>query len=231
MHYLKDVFEGVKSEHAHNKFVRYSKGTFVGPLIKIKFSKTNIKISASFHLVDELLNIVADYLGHKKLHIKGSVVWNHDLGDKLMSVGIKYSKVTKSRGIFKYVLDNEVDLKDFVEKFNDYNLLLSVKDSDVSYVTKSSFPKPNKEFSHDFCKVTLPISLKDKIIEEFIFDFKDEDIKEIYISHEIIIDDIDVPKVENFDEARRKAIRKGTIERVVSINGSEKKVNKIKLEV
>jgi hypothetical protein len=234
MHYLKDVFEGVKSQHAHNKFIRYSKGEFVGALLKIKLTKNNVKVYGSFHLVDELLRIIADYLGNKIVHIKGSVVWNEDLSEKLASVGIKYSKVTKSRGIYKYILDNDVEIKDFVDKFNDYNLLLSFKLDNISYVTKSSFPKPNKEFSNDFCKVTLPIELKDKILDEFAFDLSDkerEKLKEVEISHKILIDDIDVPEAKNFEEARRKAIRKGTIERHIKINGSEEKSNKIKLEV
>lgn len=39
MHYIKDVFKKQETEHAHNKFIRYSKGNFVGPIINIKVSK------------------------------------------------------------------------------------------------------------------------------------------------------------------------------------------------
>ena len=76
MHYMKDVFEGKVSEHAHNKFVRYSKGNFVGPLVNIKISKANVKVSASFHFVDELLMMVAKVLGDKVVHVEGTLVWN-----------------------------------------------------------------------------------------------------------------------------------------------------------
>ena len=109
MHYIKDLFEGKKTEHAHNKFVRYSKGNFVGALIQIKFQRRGIRFNSSFHLVDELLELAKEVLGNDLVHIKGSVIWNKDLSDKFNQLGIKYLKVLKSRGIFKYTLENIKD--------------------------------------------------------------------------------------------------------------------------
>lgn len=234
MHYIKDIFEKNVTEHAHEKFIRYSKGEFVGPLLNIKFQKAGIKIKASFHFLDELLNLIADYYPKKIVHITGSLVWNEDLSQKLLNLGVKYSKVSKSRGIFKYVLDNEVNLKDFMTSMGTYNLLATIKEDEFSIVTKSAFPKPNKGFTNDFCKVLLPVSLKEIIVSNFLFDIKNkiDSIKEIDIEHKIIINKINIPNVDNFDEARRLATREGTLIREVSINKSEEKeITKININV
>lgn len=220
MHFIKDIFENNKTEHAHDKFIRYSKGDFVGPLMKIRISKANIKIGASYHYADELLILLSQYLGHKIVHIKGSLVWNQDLSGDLAKLGIKYSKVSKARGIFKYELENDVDIVDFVESMIKYNILATIKGEDYSYVTKSSFPKPNKEFGPDFVKVTLPGSFAKKVLDEFAFDVKGKVKKAIEIRHKIVIEDIILPKdTSDFDRARRLATRKGKLTRTTDIDG------------
>ncbi len=232
MHYIKDIFEKKETQHAHNKFIRYSKGNFVGPLMKIKFSKQEVKIGASYHFNDELLKIVANYLGDKIVHIKGLLIWNLDLSVGLERLGIKYSKVSKSRGIFKYTLDNEVCLKKFVDEMGNYNLLITIKTENAPITTKSALPKPNKEFGADFCKVKLPGEFKDEILKEFVFDLKTkEKIKSIEIKHKIEINDIRLPKIEDFEKARRLAKRIGIIKRFVSVNGSEFKESSIEYEI
>lgn len=221
MHFIKDLFEKNLTDHLHNKFIRYSKGNFVGPLLKIKITKNDVKIYASFHYTDELLILVANILGNNPTHIKGSLVWNQDLSQDLAKLGIMYSKVSKMRGIFKYELENDVPLKDFVETMGNYHVLVNVKTDTLSYVTKSSFPKPNKEFGADFCKVTFPLTMVSEVLKEFAFDAP-KDLKQIEISHEIEIKDIELPSdVSDFDRARREAKRVGTIKRKIIVDGNE----------
>ena len=221
MHFIKDLFEKNQTEHLHNKFIRYSKGNFVGPLLKIKFTKNDVKIYASFHFTDELLSMCADILGNDPVHVKGSLVWNQDLAPQLAELGIMYSKVSKSRGIFKYTLENDVPLQDFVKSMGGYHVLLTIKEEGLSYVTKSSLPKPNKEFGADFCKVTLPQSHAKKVMEEFAFDVKCT-AKQIEIEHKIEVTDIELPEnITDFDKARREAKRVGTIVRKVIVDGEE----------
>ena len=221
MHFVKDLFEGNDTEHLHNKFIRYSKGNFVGPIMKVRISNASVKVSASFHYVDELLEIVADVIGKKVVHISGLLIWNRDLSSELAKLGIMYSKVSKARGIFKYKLENDVDIKDFVKTMNSYHVLINIREEGVSYVTKSSFPKPNKEFAADFCKVTLPPNIAKKIFSEFAFDISGEP-KHVEISHGIEVTGIELPKdTSDFDTARRLAKRIGTIKRKVCVNGEE----------
>lgn len=223
MHYIKDIFEKKVTPHSHDKFVRYSKGDFIGPLLKIKVSKTEVKLSTSFHFIDELLILLSEVLNDNMVHVKGSLIWNQDLSPDMAKLGIKYSKVTKSRGIFKYQLENDVPFKQFVETMNNYNVLVSLKTDEVSLTTKSSFPKPNKEFTADFCKAVFPLKMLDRILEEFAFDVKDKKkVKDVNISHRIKVEDIILPSdAPDFETARREAKRVGKLDRVISVNGGE----------
>lgn len=228
MHFVKDLFTDNETEHLHNKFIRYSRGNFIGPLLKVKIAKANIKVYASFHYVDELLEFIAEYLGDKEVNVKGVLLWNKDLGPDLSSIGVDYVKLSKARGIFKYTLDTNVALNKFVAKLNQYNLLVNIKEDNLSYATKSSFPKPNKEFKADFCKLTLPIELKDKLLGEFCFDVENTDkVKTIEIENQIVVDDIKLPEGESdFNIARRMAKRVGNLSRTVVVDGVETKTEK-----
>lgn len=227
MHYMKDIFTDNPTQHAHDKFVRYSKGEFVGPLLDIKISKSQVKLAASFHFVDEILVLASRVLGNESVYVKGSVVWNEDLTEKLASFGIMYSKVTKSRGIFKYQIENEVKFKDFIDCMRNYNILLTLKHEKVSVSTKNSFPKPNKEFTSDFCKASFPPNMLKEILEEFAFDIDKKTPKHIKIVHKINVNDIILPEdAENFEIARREAKRVGKIERKIAVDGEETVTNK-----
>jgi hypothetical protein len=231
MHYVKDLFEKRQTEHAHNKFVRYSKGKFTGPLISISIQKNNIKFNGSFHISNEILMLLGEYFGNKEIEIKGTLSWNKDLSPDLANIGIMYLKVTKSRGIFNYILENKVKLKEFVDTLVKYNLLVSFKEDDIKLTTKNKFPKPNKEISNDFVKAILPISLKDRVLDEFAFDCKKCKAKKIEIAHDIIIEDIHLPQVEDFEVARKQATREGTLIRRISLDGAEPVETKIHFNI
>lgn len=230
MHYIKDLFEGKETEHAHEKFIRYSKGNFTGPLINIKISKSSIKLNSSFHLVDEILTLMADHHGNEEIEIKGTLSWNKDLAPDLAKIGIKYLKVVKARGIFNYTLLNTVKFKEFVDNLGDYYILINFKTDESKLSTKPKLPKPNKEITADFCKTIFPGSMAKRILGEFAFDVP-KTAKDIKIRHEIVIEDIDLPQVSSFDEARRLAKRIGKLKRYISIDGGEEKLTEIKIKV
>ncbi len=232
MHYIKDIFEGKETEHAHKKFIRYSKGNFTGPIITLKVMKKGIKVHSSFHIIDELLHLMAGHLKDREIMVKGTLSWNKDLSPDLEKSGIKYMKVTKSRGIFKYILNNNIILSNFLENLGDYNILLSFKEEDISLSTKNTFPKPNKEISKDFCKSLFPQNLAKKVLSDFAFDIKDlKGVKEIQIEHDIIINDIHLPKGEPFEIARKLAKREGILKRTVTVNGGKPVITEKKFNV
>jgi hypothetical protein len=193
--------------------------------------KNSVKVNGSFHIASEILTLMAEYLGNREVEIKGNLSWNEDLSPKLANIGIKYLKVTKSRGIFNYVLQNVVKFKDFVENLGNYNLLVSFKEDDAKLTTKNKLPKPNKEIAKDFVKAVFPIEMKDRILDEFAFDVKDKNAKDILISHKIFVDNIELPKVETFDEARRLAVRSGKIVRKIAFDDGENVVSEKKYSI
>ena len=228
MHYIKQIFENKINEHTKSKFLRYSQGEFVGTLLKVEKNKNDLKVESSFHIIDELLNVISKEIGNKKVEVKGTLTYNEDLRDKLEENGIKYPKITKSRGIFNYKLDNEVELEKFIKNMKNYNLIISFKHKDIKFISKTKLPKPNKEISDKFCKAVLPISILNKIKKEFLFDIGKKEFKQIYISHKIRVDEIIFPKDKkmSFEEIRRKSKRKGEITREILFDKKEKIVSK-----
>ena len=67
--------------------------------------------------------------------------------------------------------------------------------------------------------------------KEFLFDVKSNSAKSVEIKHEINVEDIELPNIDDFDKARRLAKRVGTIHRFVSLDGSEFKETKINFKV
>ena len=218
MHHIKDLFLKNQSENAHKKFVRYSRGIFCGTLLRIRVSKTNIALNSSFHLCDEILDLIAKKIGMRKIEVKGTITKGCDLTNELEKLGVCVLKVSKNRGICTHLFSGEVCFEKFVSSVFMYKPLLNFETDEISYVTKSSYPKPNKEVKFDFCKVRLPLLMKKEIFENFLFDVK-KDFKEILLTHKIEIEDIEMPKNCDFENAREFAKRKGTLTRKVEIKG------------
>lgn len=233
MHYIKDIFEKKNTQHAHDKLIRYSRGVFTGPLLKVKFSKNEIKLNTSFHIVDEIYLMIANWIKNEKVEIEGLISWNKDLTDKFSKVGLKYLKVSKLRGIFKYTLKNEVEFLEFINIFSKFHLLVSFKTKDgISVTTKLAFPKPSKPIIANFCKISLPIEFKELILKEFLFDVNiPKNLKSVLISNKILIDDIILPPIEDFEIARRDAKKIGKIIREVEVNTDEKIISEVKFNI
>jgi hypothetical protein len=231
MHFIKEIFENKISSKLHNKFVRYSRGNFVGPLLNVKISKNKIKFKGSFHYVSEFLENLEKSLKEEELHIKGVIRKDENLTEKFESIDKTFIKSTKSNSLWIFKVDFYISLKELVDVFKNCDLFLNFKSNTVSLKTKTTFPKPNKEFGADFVVVEiLNQELRNKFLEDYLFDIKDlNKVKEINIKHSIIIEDIILPKnTRSFEVARKLALRKGKIIRGIGINkGSfnEKKIN------
>lgn len=219
-HFIKEVFKNKKiSTRAHEKFIRYSKGIYVGPLIKISKQKEKIKIKSSFHIVDELIHLAAKFSKEEDAQIKGTINHNEDLAEEFAKIGIKYIKVKKSRGIFKYEIDNILNLKTFEKNMLKYNPLINFSTSNVKLTTKKSFPKPSKDITSNFCYLELPLESADYVYKFFAFDIKETPKKTVDISHEFIIEEVIYPENKNLDfkQIRELSKRKGKVKRTVKI--------------
>ncbi len=229
MHYIKEIVQKQISQATHKKFTRYSRGDFIGPLLIAKITKKIFRISLSFHFLDEILKFTAKTLDEEIVEISGMVISQKDLSSEFSMLNLTYLKLTKATSLFKYKIEFKANLKNLLEAFQGANLLISIKSPSVTIKSKTVPVKPNKEIASNYVKlVTSDENLKDLILKEFLFDQTNiEKIKEINIKHEIKVTDIILPEDKSdFEEVRKKALRKGILKRIVETNKSGELVEK-----
>jgi hypothetical protein len=234
MHFIEEIFKKKVTGKTHDKFIRYSRGEFVGPLLNVKMTKNKLVFKGSFHYVFEFLEEIAQFTGGEEIHVKGLITKNEDLTGIFGAIHKKFVSSIKTNSLYKFKVEFDIDLKELLNKFNNCGLYLSFKTDWITIKTKTVPPKPNKEFGPDF--ITLNINdgeLRDKFLQNYLFDIKDfTKVKEISIKHKIKINDIILPKnTDDFEEVRKNALRKGEIIRSISINRGEFEDKKKDLEV
>ena len=245
---MKGVYSRPEEEipDVHRRFVKYSKGAFPGPSLKIKITKPKITIKASFDYDDALLAIALHCTSSKTIKVSGSIV----SGDNFSHILRKYDfpsdfSVVESKGQaknFKTELKEEMKiskdtLKNALQELTNisYVLLSFVsKESDVSYKCKAKLPTPNKKDPIDddpekrlgFATLTVPNTQENfKIIKEVLIPEQKIVIsnpKEITIENNYEILDLELPKNEKDSKLIRiKTIRKGKLKRMISIDSKE----------
>ncbi len=196
------IFKKKVDESVHESLIRFGKGTFEGrAVMKISFSKGNLKLNASYDLIKDLTKIVGDY--SDKVKINGKVI----------------------KGKKKEELDEEISGLE-LKKLCDENsfILLNLEFEGYSMKVGKTLPKPGKELKPNFCKCIFPVEVLDKITEL-------KDFKKLEISHTFKIDEIIVPEEhkEDFEQARLNAKRKGTLIRKIIMDKKESE-EKVKFE-
>ncbi|MCP4764576.1 MAG: hypothetical protein GY870_22565, partial [archaeon] len=150
MHFLKDLIshnnedDPVKSvPHVHRHFVRYSKGQFEGPAMKIKFAKTNINIYAGFEYEDLLYYIIAESMNDadisEEFSVTGNIISSRDISKVFEENGIPW-KMKKSTGKtknFKCPLKPAADAKLNKDKMK--SLIVTLNSSLTSTYTLLNF--------------------------------------------------------------------------------------------
>ncbi len=237
---LKDPANNHKNIHRH--FYRYSRGIFLGPVIKITRSKVKLTLKGSFEYEDLILEIVSRSISNPEdtFEITGVLISGGDISDTITSLGLDW-KLKRSAGkTQKYkadiidTIDNNI-LIESLEKFRkDSYYLLSFNVSPTCKVTtKKRIPQPSKKKVEDdviskriqFCSGIIANSEKNDniIIDSAMRDFKSElpeQWKTIIISNNYKITDIELPKdVIDSKKLRIMAIRKGIMFRSVTVDG------------
>jgi hypothetical protein len=230
----------------HRRFVKYSKGAFPGPSLKIKITKPKITIKASFDYDDALLSIAIQSVAAKSIQVSGSIISGEDFAPILKKNNFPPDfKVVESKGQaknFKVEIKEDVEiatesLKNALpELFNHCYVLLSFvsKESDVSYKCKAKPPTPNKKDPSDddpekrigFATLTFANKPENfKLIKEILIPEEQVSIsnaKEIIIENNYEIEDLDMPKNEKDSKLIRiKTKRKGKLKRMITIDGKE----------
>jgi len=224
MNTIKKIFEGKVDELVHNKFTRYGKGEYERFLIEIRKGK-DLKIKTSWDWSNDLFEYIANNV-KEEVDLTGKIVANRDFESEIPCEVSNYSKRGKLfTAEFKTNVSPEI-LKEMYEKFKLNFILLKVKSSKFKMSSGSSLPKPGGKIKENFCSATLPL----EFLDEFVWEVPD--FKVLKIRHQFNITEIIVPEEFKKDpaKARLESRRKGTIKRVIDVDGKEQ-VKEINFEV
>lgn len=218
MDHIKELMTGDQSQdHVHQKFVKYSKGAFSGPMLSIKKTGVNLKVNGSYDYADAVAGVI---LKNSPGTIKAS-------GNVYSRTEIKtpYStKAKKKLGVCITEIKAEADasaLKSLYEQSKDATFLIDIEAAGAKMKAKKKPPKPGSGSDDQFFAATIPGTMIDAVMKDILFDVQNKNFKEANISHAYQINEIVIPEEYKKDaaKARTMAKRKGTLKRRVEIDG------------
>jgi hypothetical protein len=218
MDYIKDLITGnANQEHVHAKFVKYSKGTFSGPIISVKKAGNTLKITGSYEYADTLAGVILK-ASSGKMTAAGNIFSKNEIRTDLAS------KTKKKLGVYTTEIKGEADAKDLLDLYNankEATFYLDLQSGKAKMKTKKKPPKPGSQKDEEFFTATLDAGMADAIANDICFDCGKKYCKEMKISHEFTINELAIPEQYKGDaaKARLNAKRKGTITRKTEVDG------------
>ncbi len=221
--FIKKIFEGNSDNLVHLQFQKFSRGVFKNrAMINAKNSKGRYSVSTTPEYANELVRAAAEVLGDKKTRVSGVVVSTKDLAGKL-----RFKEKKQFQGVKQYVMDEEMSGREIMKLCDDFPesfIALSFNAEGNELKIKAKAPKTGKPSAKgdetpkvDFCRLKTEDR---KIINAMIFE--SQDFKEANVSHDFIIEEIEIPPgIEDPGEMRRLAKRRGKVIRKINIDGKE----------
>ncbi len=223
---IKKIFSGISDDSIHGEFIKFSKGVFGNKyLLNAKRQKTGWTIKTSSEYVNTLVRNCLEKISGE-IGVTGVIVATFHVGEKAQ---FPIERVKQFMGIKQAVVNTTTTPGKILSLMDAYPrafFALSFSTPTATVKTKAKTPKSakpasggNKEVAADFC--TLKTSDAD-LIRDLFFDCPD--FKEISVNHTITITDIILPKdLSDPVQIREQAKRKGTITRLIKIDGKEMK--------
>ena len=236
MNYLREIFSGnYEKDYIHKRFIRYGRGNFLGPYLRIVKGKT-INVTASYGFENILAYCLIKYLSSLNedisADISGNIYSSEDITPELSFIDLNFDMKKKQR-INIYKLSRETlsseKIQKLLELFNDNDkikkasLLLSIDSTKGKLKTKKSIPKPQAGLDKEFSKLSIPRDAENTLLDELVFSKKIEKLPDsIEIQYYYTFTKLIVPEeyVGNFSLARIHAKRAGTISREIRADGS-----------
>lgn len=218
MHYLRQVVSGGVDEWVHDRFIRYGKGAFDGPVISAEKKGKAVKVSASWEYATSLLGLFSSLEGG--IQVKGMVFAKRNLSGELKDF-LKISKEKKGK-LYSAEVSGEIEaeaLKGLLLMIPDASILLDATHGKSRLKCKKKLPKPGSGQDDSFASAQLEERLFPLLREEFFFDVEGE-FGKIRVSHKYRIDELVPPDgVSDSARIRLEAKRKGTLTRTVEVDG------------
>ncbi|MEA3254593.1 MAG: hypothetical protein U9Q22_02030 [Candidatus Altiarchaeota archaeon] len=224
MNFIKEIFLGDPGQdYIHQKFIRYGKGEFLGPIISLK-KTSRIKVNGSVDYVNILGELILKNSGGD-VKVSGSIFSRKEINSELIP------KSRKMKGFFNSELKDELpssELLKLYEEFKDSYFLLDLESQGFKLKTKKKPPKPGSKINDKFFTAVLDNTLLDRIMDEICFDYSNKDFREIKISHTYHINELVVPEEYMNDAAKARILakRKGSIKRIASVDDSAYEIEK-----
>ena len=231
MHFIREIFRGNQDrEYIHRKFVRYGRGRFEGPVIRIRNSGNQLKVNAS----EDYVNILGEILtknSTQSFNVSGNIISRDNIEGLLSELGIPIEKATGKKGLFTLNLKGTIPAENLSRLYSELKgshifLDLTSSDKNSRLKTKKRLPRLGSEPDQNFCSAIFDSSLTDAIMNEICFDIDVKDFEEIKISHRYIIKELLIPEEyrDNLALARIYSKRKGIIKRFVEIDGRKTEI-------
>ncbi|HIE34106.1 MAG TPA: hypothetical protein EYP86_03080 [Candidatus Altiarchaeales archaeon] len=224
MNFIKDVFEGrQEQDYIHQKFVRYGRGDFEGPIIEINRSGDKIKVNASYDYVNILVCIIANNL-EDNVNVKGDIISREDFNGVIEKLEFPFKNYSKKKKQFHAKINSNVEtkkLRKLCSELKNANLLLDLSSENCKLKTKKRLPKPGSSLDEKFCSMTVLEEIDNCMLDEIVFGLNIKNFDAIRIRHRYIIDELRVPEEysNNPSLARINAKRIGKILRFVEVDG------------
>ena len=124
MNFIEQIFTGKVDEKTHQKFIKYGKGKFPGPVLEIKKQKKNIKVKGSYDYSEIFGKLIAEN-ADGNFNVTGKILSKNDLDDELIRLGVEIQKKSKKRKLKVYQIKTEIDSGTFKKLYelNAYVLL------------------------------------------------------------------------------------------------------------
>ncbi|MEK6935796.1 MAG: hypothetical protein AABW67_03340 [Nanoarchaeota archaeon] len=230
--FIKKIFEKKEDGLVHSQFIKFSRGEFNDrAMIRAKNIAGKFTITTTSEYAKELVMTFAEKLGDNKTQVTGALMSAFDLD-------FDYDERKMAMGVRKYMLNREMSGKqilDLCAKMDKAFIGLSFSVGESSLEIQPKSPKSAKGSSSarredakakiDFCKIKTN---DENIVKTIIFDDEAKGFKNIEIKHNIIINEIVMPKTTveagskekiDFAKIREMAKRKGKIIRCLNIDG------------
>lgn len=223
------IFSGNSDENVHSDFIKFSKGVFDNRyLIEAKKQKDQFLIKTSYEFANFFVKFGLE-LCTTKIDINGAIITTLDLRKDFE---FPLEHVKQYQGIKQYMINTSLEPKKIISIIDKYPrafYALSFDAPDYFLKIKAKAPKSGKpsnkgddEPKADFCSLK---TTNKELIQDLFFDVPN--FSEITIKHTLNIKEIILPKgITDPKELREKAQRKGTITRIIKIDGKEIKTEK-----
>tara|TARA_Y100000310_G_scaffold335401_1_gene417373 strand:- start:1048 stop:1746 length:699 start_codon:yes stop_codon:yes gene_type:complete len=223
MNFVKKVFNGEIDESVHTQFTRFGKGDYKGRFPLSIWKTKKVKIRTSFEFANDLFSLCSKFGGGK---VSGLVLSKKEISNVMKENNIQGNSEEKRSGLYyqNNIPEQELEKEQLIELGeNAYFVLLDIEGEDFKLKTKKKLPKPGKsegKIDDKFCQLEADEKYYSKIKEDFFWDMPDS--KKINVKHEVIINELILPKDEkDFAKIRELAKRKGKIIRKAVIDDKE----------